>query len=80
MGTMRGGGMGMSMRAERSPQGAAGARGAADLPKRKPDLRKLWPQIWALVAPRKGLLSRPFPDGHQPRRRPGIALYLEAAA
>jgi hypothetical protein len=26
------------------------------LPKRKPNLKKLWPQIWALVAPRKGLL------------------------
>jgi ABC-type multidrug transport system fused ATPase/permease subunit len=56
MGTMRGGGMGMNMRAERSPHGRAGRTGAADLPKRKPDLRKLWPQIWKLVAPRKGLL------------------------
>jgi subfamily B ATP-binding cassette protein MsbA len=26
------------------------------LPKRKSSLKKLWPQIWALVAPRKGLL------------------------
>ena len=54
MGSMRGG-MGMGMRAERSPQGRARA-GQADLPKAKPDLKKLWPQIWALVAPRKGLL------------------------
>jgi ABC-type multidrug transport system fused ATPase/permease subunit len=53
---MRGGGMGMNMRAERSPRGRAGRTGAADLPKRKPDLKKLWPQIWKLVAPRKGLL------------------------
>ncbi len=30
--------------------------GQADLPKRKPDLKKLWPQVWSLVAPRKGLL------------------------
>ena len=55
MSTMRGGGMGLSSSAERSPRGGARAR-AAELPKRKPDLKKLWPQIWALVAPRKGLL------------------------
>ena len=56
MGTMRGGmgGMGGS-RAERSPR-AGGARAGADLPKRKPDMKKLWPQIWLLMAPRKGLL------------------------
>ena len=29
---------------------------AAELPKKKPDLKKLWPEIRALVAPRKGLL------------------------
>src|SRR6201996_1490734 len=52
MGTMRGG-MGMNMRGERT----RGARGAqADQPKRKVNLKKLWPQIWTLVAPRKGLL------------------------
>jgi len=53
---MRGGmgGMGGS-RAERSPR-AGGARAGADLPKRKPDMKKLWPQIWLLMAPRKGLL------------------------
>jgi ABC-type multidrug transport system fused ATPase/permease subunit len=56
MGTMRGGGMGMSMRAERSPHGRGGRAGQADLPKRKPDLKKLWPQIKELVAPRMGLL------------------------
>jgi subfamily B ATP-binding cassette protein MsbA len=34
-----------------------GARaGQADPPKRKPNLKKLWPQIKALVAPRMGLL------------------------
>src|SRR5271157_5306685 len=53
MGTMRGGAMGMSTRAERSPHGRGGR---ADLPKRKPDLKELWPQIRALVAPRLGLL------------------------
>jgi ABC-type multidrug transport system fused ATPase/permease subunit len=54
--TMRGSTMGLGSRAERSPHGR-GARGSdGDLPKRKPDLKKLWPQIWGLVAPRKGLL------------------------
>jgi ABC-type multidrug transport system fused ATPase/permease subunit len=43
------------MRAERSSAGRSRA-GQTDLPKRKPDLKKLWPQIKALVAPRKGLL------------------------
>jgi ABC-type multidrug transport system fused ATPase/permease subunit len=51
--TMRGGTMGLSSRAERSPR-SRGAHG--DLPKPKPDLKKLLPQIWGLVAPRKGLL------------------------
>jgi subfamily B ATP-binding cassette protein MsbA len=56
MGTMRGGGMGLGMRAEQTPRGSGARAGQADLPKRKPDLKKLWPQIWALVAPRKGLI------------------------
>ncbi len=56
MGTMRGGGMGMGMRAERTPRGPGARAGQADLPKRKPNLKKLWPQIWALVEPRKWLL------------------------
>ena len=46
----------MGMRAERTPHGRGARMGQADLPKRKPDLKKLWPQVWALVAPRKGLL------------------------
>jgi ABC-type multidrug transport system fused ATPase/permease subunit len=45
----------MGMRAERSSAGRSRA-GQSELPKRKPDLKKLWPQIKALVAPRKGLL------------------------
>jgi ABC-type multidrug transport system fused ATPase/permease subunit len=54
--TMRGGAMGLSSRAERSPHGR-GARGAdGDPSKPKPNLKKLLPQIWGLVAPRKGLL------------------------
>ncbi len=56
MGTMRGGGMGMSAHAERPIHGRPMRSGQADLPKRKPNLKKLWPQIWALVAPRKWLL------------------------
>ena len=53
---MRGGGMGMSMRAERTPHGRGARAGQADLPKKKPNLKRLWPQIKSLVAPRKGLL------------------------
>jgi subfamily B ATP-binding cassette protein MsbA len=49
--------MGMGGHAERTPPHGRGARaGLADLPKRKPNLKKLGPQIWALVAPRKWLL------------------------
>jgi subfamily B ATP-binding cassette protein MsbA len=56
MGTMRGGGLGMSMRAERGGHGRGTRAGQGDLPKKKPDLKKLWPQIRSLVAPRWGLL------------------------
>jgi subfamily B ATP-binding cassette protein MsbA len=54
MSTMRGGGM--AMRAERPARGGGARAGQADLPKRKPSLKKLWPQIRTLVAPRMGLL------------------------
>jgi len=50
----------MAMRAERSPHGRSARMGVADLPKRKPDLKKLWPQVWSLMAPRKGLLVLGF--------------------
>ena len=56
MATMRGGGLGMGMRAERTPRGRGARAGQADLPKPKPNLKKLWPQIKALVKPRFGLL------------------------
>jgi subfamily B ATP-binding cassette protein MsbA len=56
LGGFRGGGMGIGMRAERTPQGRGARMGQADLPKRKPDLKKLWPMVWSLMAPRKGLL------------------------
>jgi len=53
---MRHGGMGMGQRAERMPPGRGAQAGQADLPKRKTDIKTLWPQVRALVAPRKGLL------------------------
>ena len=58
MGGLRGpvGGMGLGGRAERSPRGGGARANQGDLPKRKPNLKKLWPQIKALVAPRLGLL------------------------
>jgi subfamily B ATP-binding cassette protein MsbA len=56
MATMRGGAMGMGARAERSGHGGGARAGQADLPKRKPSLKRLWPQIKALVLPRLGLL------------------------
>jgi ABC-type multidrug transport system fused ATPase/permease subunit len=43
-------------RAERSPRGGGARTGQPDAPKRKPDLKKLWPQVWRLVVPRGGLL------------------------
>jgi subfamily B ATP-binding cassette protein MsbA len=48
-------GMGGS-RAERSPRAGAARAGQAEQPKRKPNLKKMWPQIWGLVKPRTGLL------------------------
>jgi ABC-type multidrug transport system fused ATPase/permease subunit len=56
MATMRGPGMGVGMRAERTPHGRSARAGQPEPPKKKPSLKKLWPQIKALVAPRKGLL------------------------
>jgi ABC-type multidrug transport system fused ATPase/permease subunit len=55
---MRSGGLGMGgSRAERSPRHGAARAGQTDPPQRKPDLKKLWPQIWGLVRPRMGLLA-----------------------
>ncbi len=56
MGTMRGGGMGLGMGAERGAHGSGARLGKADLPKRKPSLKKLGPQIWTLIKPRKALI------------------------
>jgi subfamily B ATP-binding cassette protein MsbA len=47
----------MSSRAERAPAGRGARAGQVELPKRKPDLRRIWPQVRSLVAPRLGLLS-----------------------
>lgn len=53
---MRGGGLGMGMRAERGSHGRSARLGQSDLPKKKTEFKKIWPQVKALVAPRKGLL------------------------
>ncbi len=58
MGGFRGGGLGMGpMRAERSSHGRGVRTGAAELPKSKPQLKKIWPEVRALVAPRKRLIA-----------------------
>ena len=44
------------MNAERGSRGAR-ARAGADLPKKKPDLKKVMPEIWKLVRPRRWLLA-----------------------
>jgi len=44
-------------RAERSPRQGLARGGQTDPSQRKPDLKKLWPQIWRLVRPRMGLLA-----------------------
>src|SRR5271165_5964999 len=56
MGTMRGGGM--SMHAERGGRGLG--KGGSDAPKKKVNLRKLWPTIWTLVKPRRLLIAVGF--------------------
>ena len=49
--------MGMGRRGEGTPHARGARLGQAELPKRKPNLKKLWPQVWALVAPRKWLIA-----------------------
>jgi len=61
MGTIRGGMGGMSgSHAERSPRAGASRAGRADLPKKKISLKKVGPEVWALIAPRKGLIAAGF--------------------
>jgi ABC-type multidrug transport system fused ATPase/permease subunit len=55
MGGLRGGGIGLGARAERSPHGR-GVRAQGETPKKKVDFRKAMPEIWRLVRPRKWLL------------------------
>jgi ABC-type multidrug transport system fused ATPase/permease subunit len=57
MGALRGGGIGLSARAERNPHGrSARASAESDLSRRRAKLKKVWPEVWALVKPRKGLI------------------------
>ncbi|MGH9590270.1 MAG: ABC transporter ATP-binding protein [Terracidiphilus sp.] len=55
MGGLRGGGMGFGLRGEGGAQ-SRGARAGANPTKPKLKLNKLGPQIWRLMAPRKGLI------------------------
>src|ERR1700723_98818 len=55
---MRSGGLGMGgSRAERSPRQGLARGGQTDPSQRKPDLKKLWPQIWRLVSPRMVVIA-----------------------
>jgi ABC-type multidrug transport system fused ATPase/permease subunit len=47
----------MGMRAERTPQGRSARTAQGDLPKKKPNLKKIGPEVLALIAPRKGLIA-----------------------
>jgi ABC-type multidrug transport system fused ATPase/permease subunit len=53
MPSMRNGGM--AMQAERGR--GLGSKGGSDAPKKKVNLRKLWPTIWTLVKPRRWLIG-----------------------
>ena len=46
----------MSARSERTPHGRSARASAVDSPKKKPSIKKLWPQVKTLVRPRLGLL------------------------
>ncbi len=49
-----------AMHGDRSGGHGALARAGADLPKKKPDLKKVMPEIWKLVRPRRWLLAFGF--------------------
>jgi ABC-type multidrug transport system fused ATPase/permease subunit len=57
MGSMRGAGIGMRMRAERTSTGRGARAAQAEFPKSKPSLKKIGPEIWALIGPRKALIG-----------------------
>jgi subfamily B ATP-binding cassette protein MsbA len=46
----------ISARSERTPHGRGARASAVDSPKKKPSIKKLWPQVKTLVRPRLGLL------------------------
>ncbi len=48
--------MGMSQRAERTPHGRSARSVPEDAKKKKPSIKKVLPQVWSLMAPRKGLI------------------------
>jgi ABC-type multidrug transport system fused ATPase/permease subunit len=48
--------MGMAARAERTPHGRSARGGESDFIRRKAKLKKVWPEVLALVKPRKGLI------------------------
>jgi ABC-type multidrug transport system fused ATPase/permease subunit len=49
--------MGMSQRAERTPHGRSARAVPEDPKKKKPSIKKVLPQVWSLIAPRKGLIA-----------------------
>jgi len=49
-----------AIRGDRSGGHGARARAGADLPKKKPDLKKVMPEIWKLIRPRRWLLAFGF--------------------
>jgi subfamily B ATP-binding cassette protein MsbA len=49
-----------AMHGDRSRGGSARARAGADVPKKKADLKKVMPEIWKLVRPRRWLLGFGF--------------------
>ena len=53
---MRPGSMSTSMKAERTSSRGATRAAAGDLPKKKPELKKVMPEVWRLVRPRRWLL------------------------
>jgi len=46
----------MGVRAERSPHSRSARAGEADAARRKAKLKKVWPEVLALIVPRKGLI------------------------
>ena len=54
------GGMKIGIRAERTPHGRSASDSRSSQPQSRPSLKKIWPQVCALIAPRKGLLFAGF--------------------